>query len=161
MTQLLVPAQSFEIKQLLWDLATNDASESEFYRHVQRMSYSIIMTATYGRRVERWENEDAQRALESSKVLGKISKPGVFLEDEIPALALLPTWLQPSQKLALQYAKPVNGAKLRLWDILKRQMSQGAAPACFAHDLMLSDYQGRGLADNDAAWIAGGLSLIL
>jgi cytochrome P450 len=157
MTQTFLPTQAFEVKQLMWDLATNNTNEMDFYRHVRRMSFSIIMTSTYGRRVDRWDHDDVRYAIESSKILGKITKAGAFIEDELPFLAHLPHWLQPSRKRAMEYAQPVLGAKMRLWNLMKEEVANGTAPPCFGKELMLSDYGSQGLVDEDAAWIAGGI----
>jgi hypothetical protein len=158
MTETFLPTQAFEVKQLMWDLANNNANEMDFYRHVRRMSFSIIMTSTYGHRIDRWDHEDIRYALESSKILGKISRAGTFIEDELPFLAQLPHWLQPSRKRAMRYAQPVLGAKMRLWNMLKTEIMNGIAPPCFGKELMMSDYRSQGLVDEDAAWIAGGMS---
>ncbi|KUI70320.1 Cytochrome P450 4X1 [Cytospora mali] len=160
MVESSIPSQRFEVKQLLWDPAYGNENNRDFYLHIRRFSFSIIMTSTYGRRVERWDNEDVRYALESSKILGKISKAGTFIENELP-LARLPKSLQPSRKRALEYAKPVLYAKMRLWNLMKAAVANDSAPPCFARELMASDYHSQGLTDEDAAWIAGELSTVI
>jgi hypothetical protein len=160
MTMTFLPTQVFEVKELMWDLAKNNTNETEFYNHVRRMSFSIIMTSTYGRRVGRWDSDDVRYAMESSKILGTITRAGEFIEDELPFLSRLPHWMQPSRKRAAEYAKPVLGAKMRLWNLLKNEIANGTAPPCFGKELMMSDYHAQGLVDEDAAWIAGGMSFL-
>ena len=157
MTAAFRPAQAFEIKQLVYDLAHQPEHEVDPQDHIRRASFSIMMTATYGRRVPTWEHEDVRHMMEGRAILGKISKPGTFIEDEIPLLAKLPYWLQPSRKWASELAVPVHAAKMRLWNILREQQSAGAAPPCFGRELMTSDWKAQGLTEEDAGWIASGI----
>ncbi|KAF2169981.1 hypothetical protein M409DRAFT_19597 [Zasmidium cellare ATCC 36951] len=157
MTATFLPCQAFEIKQLVHDLAHSKTPEIDPHEHIRRASFSIMMTATYGRRIPTWDHEDVHHMLKGRQILGKISRPGAFIEDEIPLFALLPTWLQPSMKTATQLAVPVHAAKMRLWNILKKQDSEKAAPPCFGRELMTSEFKAQGLTEEDAAWIASGL----
>lgn len=50
-TFAFLPTQEFEVKQLMNDILTNKGNELNFHNHVRRMSFSIIMTSTYGRRI--------------------------------------------------------------------------------------------------------------
>lgn len=156
MTFTFLPTQEFEVKQLMHDLLTDNRNELDFYNHIRRLSFSIVMTSTYGRRVSTWDHEDVHHAANSSKLLGKVSKPGAFIEDMIPPMAALPTWLQPSRKRALTFAEPVLDAKMRLWNRLKQEVASGKASPSFGKELMESGYKAQGLKDEDAAWIAGG-----
>jgi hypothetical protein len=54
MSEAFVPSQEFEAKQLMYDLLTDNAEETEFYNHVRRYTLSVVMTSTYGRRVPEW-----------------------------------------------------------------------------------------------------------
>jgi hypothetical protein len=141
----------------MWDLAHNNSNNEDFYQHMRRTSFSIVMTSTYGRRIGHWDHEDVRYAIESTQILGKVTRPGVFIEDEIPILAQLPHWMQPSRRRAEEYAKPGLRAKMRLWNLMKAAIADGKAPPCFGKDLVLSDYKSQGLTDEDAAWIAGGM----
>lgn len=155
MTSTFLPAQAFEIKQMLHDLA-EPTEDVDPHDHIRRASFSIMMTATYGRRIPTWDHEDVHHMIKGRAILGKISRPGAFIEDEIPLLASLPNWLQPSRRNAEKLAIPVHAAKMRLWDILRDQAAKGAAPACFGRELMAEDSKAQGLTDEDAAWIASG-----
>lgn len=156
LTLTFVPTQEFETRQLMYELAHNNNKEREFYNHVRRLSFSIIMTSTYGHRIDSMDHEDARASAESSRLLGIIMRLGAFIEDELPLLARLPNWMQPSWSKAVEYAKPVLWAKMRLWNRMKEEVLQGKAPMCFGKELMESDHKAQGLADEDAAWIAGG-----
>lgn len=156
MTETFLPAQSSEIKQLVQDLARHPDHPIDPQDYVRRMSFSLMMTATYGRSIPSWDHEDVQGMLKGRQILGKISRPGYFMEDELPLLAKLHRWLQPSRKEATQLAVPVHAAKMRLWNILGKQQSTNSAPDCFGKELLRKDFQAQGLTDEDAAWIASG-----
>lgn len=156
MTATFMPSQEFEVKQFLYELAFDNDDQSKFFQHVRRLSFSIIMTSTYGRRVGSSDHEDLKAAAEASALLGKISRPGAFIEDELPPLASLPEWLQPSRKKAKEYYKVVLKGKMRLWDRLCDDMKTGSAPPSFGRSLYESDFKDQGLTDEDASWIVGG-----
>ena len=47
-----VPSQEFEIKQLMFDFAGEEGKNSnDFYMFIRRMTFSIMMTSTYGQRI--------------------------------------------------------------------------------------------------------------
>jgi len=54
MTATFVPSQEFEAKQLLFDLATDNENQRNFYQHMRRFAFSIIMTNTFGTRIKNW-----------------------------------------------------------------------------------------------------------
>ncbi|KAF2228742.1 cytochrome P450, partial [Viridothelium virens] len=51
MTATFVPSQEFEAKQLLFDLVTDGENQRNFYQHMRRYAFSIIMTNTFGTRI--------------------------------------------------------------------------------------------------------------
>jgi hypothetical protein len=151
-----VPSQEFEVKQFLYQLAFQNADQGSFYQHVRRLSFSIVMTSTYGRRINSWDHPDVLAAGETSALLGRITRPGAFIEDDIPLFAKLPNWLQPSRKAAKGYAKVILRGKMRSWNELKGEVASGKAPPSFGRRLIESDYKAQGLTDEDGAWIVGG-----
>lgn len=159
MTETFLPAQILEIKHLMRDLGHRIGQDIDPQEHIRRMSLSFMMMATYGRRIPSWDHEDVRHMLKGRAILGKISRPGYFIEDEIPLLAMLPNWLQPSRKEATQLAVPVHAAKMRLWNILREQQCSGTAPECFGKELLHQDLTAQGLTESDAAWIASGTSV--
>ncbi|KAI4192425.1 MAG: hypothetical protein LQ346_004316 [Caloplaca aetnensis] len=159
MTATFVPSQEFETKQLLFDLATNNADQRTFYQHMRRYAFSIIMTNTFGARVNRMDHPDVKNAIRSQQLLRDTSKPGAFILDEVPPLARLPKWLRPGQKRAEAAGKEVLDIKMQLWRRLEKQVTSGKAPHCYAREIFESraSWYAQGLTEEDLAWVAGGL----
>lgn len=159
MTATFVPSQEFETKQLLFDLAMNNENQQNFYQHMRRYAFSIIMTNTFGTRVKNWDHPDAQNAVRSQAIMRRTSKPGAFLVDEFPPLAYLPNGLQPGRKDAIKAGKEVLDIKMGLWGRLEKQSKAGKAPHCFARSIIENkeSWYAQGLNDEDLAWVAGGL----
>jgi len=158
-TATFVPSQEFETKQLLFDLATDNENQRNFYQHMRRYAFSIIMTNTFGTRVKNWDHPDAQDAVRSQAILRRTSRPGAFLVDELPPLTSLPKWLQPGQKEAKEAAKEVLDIKMGLWRRLEKQVTSGKAPHCYAREIYESkeSWYAQGLTEEHLAWISGGL----
>ena len=156
MVETFVPVQTLEIRQLMYNLAFDNVDNAAFYGHLRRALFSIMMTAVYGRRIDRMDHEDIKYSEQSGRLLGKLGKAGTFIEDEIPPLARLPTWMQPSRKKALEHAQWVLWVKMRMWNTLQEEFDNGTAPPCYGADIMRSDYASQGLVKEDCAWIAGG-----
>ncbi|MCJ1436264.1 hypothetical protein MMC27_005642 [Xylographa pallens] len=159
MTTTFVPSQEFEAKQLLFDLATDNENQRDFYVHMRRFAFSIIMTNTFGTRVKTWDHPDVHDAVKSQAILRKTSRPGAFIVDELPLLARLPEFLQPGRREAKDAAKVVLDIKMGLWRRLEKQLEDGRAPACFGREILESkqSWYDQGLNDEDLAWVAGGL----
>ena len=153
MTLEFVPIQEFEVKKFLYQLLCDNKNQLEFYQHVRRLSFSVVMTLALGRSVE---NLDLDTADEASALLGRITRPGAFVEDTVPILEILPNFLQPSRRKAEYYATIVHKGKMRAWDGIKEQVKAGNAPKSFGKNLAMSDYKAQGLTDLDCAWIVGG-----
>ena len=159
MTMTFVPSQEFETKQLLFDLAVDNQNQRNFYQHMRRFAFSIIMTNTFGTRVQSLDHPDVRNAVKSQAILRRTSRPGAFLVDELPPLALLPTWLQPSLSEAKQAAQEVKNIKMELWRRLEKQIEMGKAPYCYAREIYDSkeSWYGQGLTEEHLAWVSGGL----
>lgn len=57
MSNKLAASLEFEAKQLLYDCLTDNdgpGGGDTFYQHVRRLTVSVVMTTTYGRRVPKW-----------------------------------------------------------------------------------------------------------
>ncbi|KAK7754186.1 hypothetical protein SLS62_003763 [Diatrype stigma] len=156
MTESFVLTQKQELGQMMYDLAFNTPDDTTFSDHIRRTLFSIMMKTVYGRRIERKDDQDVKYTEESAKLLGKLTR-GAFIEDIFPPLARLPEWLQPSIRQARKHAEFVLWVKMRMWITLKEQLSGEAAPPCYAAEMIKTDYKEHGLADEDLAWIAGGL----
>ncbi|THC92452.1 hypothetical protein EYZ11_008094 [Aspergillus tanneri] len=57
-----IPSQEFEIKQLLSDLSREAGknSSTDFYMHIRRMTFSIVMTSAYGLRIPKWDCQEVR-----------------------------------------------------------------------------------------------------
>jgi cytochrome P450 len=159
LTTTFVPSQEFEAKQLLFDLATENENQRNFYQHMRRYAFSIIMTNTFGERVKSWDHPDARNAVNSQDLLRRTSQPGAFIVDELPPLQHLPKWLQPGRKWAHEAAKQVLDVKMALWRRMEKQFEAGTAPHCYAREILERKewWYGQGLNDEDLAWVTGGL----
>lgn len=159
MTATFVPSQEFEAKQLLFDLATDNENQRNFYQHMRRYAFSIIMTNTFGERVKSWDHPDARNAVKSQELLRATSRPGAFIVDEWPPLQRLPKWLQPGRKWAEDSAKRVLDVKMNLWRRMEKQVEEGTAAHCYARTILerKEAWYSQGLDAEDLAWVAGGL----
>lgn len=159
MTATFVPSQEFETKQLLFDLAIDNENQRNFYQHMRRYAFSIIMTNTFGTRVKNMDHPDVKNAVRSQAILRETSRPGAFIIDEVPPLARLPKWLQPGHKEANEAAKQVLDIKMGLWHRLEKQVTSGKAPHCYAREIFESreSWYAQGLTEEHLAWVSGGL----
>lgn len=153
-----IPSQEFEIKQLLWDLsheANNEGRNStDFYRHIRRMTFSIVMTSAYGLRIPKWDCQEVRDVYGNMRMLSIILSPGVFWIDVFPPLNWLPRFLFPSWPKAKFMAEKMHGNKMRHWNNLKERIAADNAPECFAKDLMESNYREYGLEEESISWLA-------
>ena len=158
-TATFVPSQEFETKQLLFDLATDNGNHRNFYQHMRRYAFSIIMTNTFGTRVKNMDHPDVKNAVRSQAILRDTSRPGAFIVDEVPPLARLPKWLRPGQRRANEAAKQVLDIKMELWRRLEKQVVSGKAPHCYGREIFESrgSWYAQGLTEEHLAWVSGGL----
>ncbi|KAM0817167.1 putative O-methyltransferase domain-containing protein [Seiridium cardinale] len=152
-----VPSQEFEVKHLLHQLAFNNGDQKSFFDHVRRMSLSIVAATTYGRRIESQDDPDMRSAGETAALLGSITRPGVFIEDDVPLLGKLPKFLHPSRAKAQKYADVILRGKMSAWSRLKAEVETGVAAPSFGRDLVEGELKDKKLTDEDAAWLTGGL----
>ncbi|KAL7623785.1 hypothetical protein AAE478_005338 [Parahypoxylon ruwenzoriense] len=159
MTATFVPTQEFEAKQLLFDIATDNENQRNFYQHMRRYAFSIIMTNTFGTRVKSMDHPDVLNAIRSQAILRRTSRPGAFLVDELPPLTHLPKWLQPGQKDAREAAEEVLDIKMGLWRRLESEIASGKAPHSFAREIYENkeSWYAQGLTEEHLAWVSGGL----
>ncbi|KAF2475851.1 cytochrome P450 CYP2 subfamily [Lindgomyces ingoldianus] len=117
------------------------------------------MTNTFGTRVQNWNHPDAQNAVKSQGILRRTSRPGAFLVDELPPLALLPKWLQPGLKAAREAAQQVLDIKMDLWRRLEEQVMSSKAPHCYAREIYekKEHWYAQGLSEEHLIWVSTGL----
>jgi hypothetical protein len=84
------PIQDLESKQLMYDLLHDP---SHFYDHNRRYSNSVILTATYGHRMQNWDAEITQSIYKVINNLQNFATPGMWLVDTFPELARFPQWM--------------------------------------------------------------------
>ncbi|KAF7517117.1 hypothetical protein G7054_g13911 [Neopestalotiopsis clavispora] len=152
-----VPSQEFEVKHLLHQLAFDNEDQESFFNHVRRMSLSVVASTTYGRRIDSQDDPDMRSAAHTAALLGSITRPGVFIEDDIPLLGRLPKFLHPSRRKAMKYAGIVLSGKMGAWNRLKEEVDAGIAAPSFGRDLVENELKSGKLTDEDAAWLTGGL----
>jgi cytochrome P450 len=126
--------------------------------HVRRFAFSIIMTNTFGRRIQDLDDSDVHNAMRSQAILRK-TLPPYFLIDEFPPLHKLPAVLQPGRREAERCAKEVLDIKMNLWRRLEKDFEAGRAPACCGREILANraSLYSHGLTDVDLAWVSGGL----
>lgn len=150
-----IPSQEFEIKQLLADLSHEAGKNStDFYMHIRRMTFSIVMTSAYGLRIPKWDCQEVRDVYGNMRMLSIILSPGVFWIDVFPPLNWLPRFLFPSWPKAKFMANKMHSNKMRHWDNLKDRITAGTAPDCFAKDLIESNYRDYGLEEETVSWLA-------
>lgn len=159
MTATYIPSQEFEAKQLLFDLATENGNQRNFFQHMRRYSFSIIMTNTFGRRVRTVEDPDVQNAVLSQAILRESSKPGAFIVDMLPPLAILPKWMRPGQKRAEKAANQLSKLRLGVWRRFEETVLSGKAPPCFAREIYndKDSWYDQGLTEELLAWVSTGI----
>jgi cytochrome P450 len=159
MTNTFVPSQEFEAKQLLFDLATDNKSQRNFYEHMRRFAFSIIMTNTFGIRVKNWDHPDVKGAVRTQQILRRTMRPAAFIVDELPPLTYLPKWLQPGRKEAEAAAQEILDIKLALWRRLEKQLEAGDAPHCYTREVLENkeSWYAQGLTEHNLAWLTTGL----
>ena len=152
-----VPSQEFEIKQLLNDLASEEGKIStDFYMHIRRMTFSIMMTSTYGQRIPQWDCQEVRDVYGNMRILSIVLSPGTFWVDVFPPLAVLPKWLMPSFWKARKCRNFMHANTMKHWYNLKERLQKGTAPECFAKQVMESDYEAQGLDEVTVSWMAQG-----
>ncbi|KAL4898266.1 putative O-methylsterigmatocystin oxidoreductase [Aspergillus ambiguus] len=159
MTATFIPSQEFEAKQLLFDLGMDNENQRNFYQHMRRYAFSIIMTTTFGTRVKSMDHPAVQDSIKTQAILRSTSRPGAFIVDEIPPLAKLPKRLQPGLKAAQVAAKQVMDIKMVLWKQLGEQVASGKAPHCYARTIYQNkeSWYAQGLNEEHLIWLTTGL----
>lgn len=152
-----VPSQEFEIKQLLNDFANEEGKVStDFYMYIRRMTFSIMMTSTYGQRIPEWDCQEVRDVYGNMRILSIVLQPGTFWADVFPPLAILPKWLMPSFWMARKCRNFMQSNTMKHWYNLKEKVQNGTAPECFAKHVMDSDYEAQGLDEETVSWMSQG-----
>ncbi|KAL0252995.1 hypothetical protein SLS55_008440 [Diplodia seriata] len=149
------PIQDAESRQLLAELLGDPAA---FYQINRRYAASVIMRATYGRRVARWHDPLIADVFAVVDNLTAMTAPGAHVVDTFPSLAgwpqaLLGGWRAFGERVCAHDSE----VYMRLWEALKREVDKGEAPECFGKEFYLNDPMQNGIDDLAAAYTCGGL----
>ncbi|KDN69081.1 hypothetical protein CSUB01_11693 [Colletotrichum sublineola] len=146
------PVQSLESKVLMHELLTRP---KDFRKHLERYAASVIVTVTYGRRVEDVSTDIVvQRNAESMRRLTAVNIPGKFAVERYPLLKHLPSFLAPWKAEVLKQRQKDVQLYTELMDEVRAKVAKGVAPACFAKHL-LQEQASLGMSDLEIAYTAG------
>ncbi|KAI1215193.1 cytochrome P450 [Annulohypoxylon truncatum] len=146
------PIQSLESKVLLNDLLR---TPERFRKHLERYAASVIVTVTYGRRVEDVDTDIVvQRNGESMDRLTQVNIPGKYAVERYPALKYVPSIFAPWKAQVLKQRQKDIQLYTELMDEVKERMAKGALPTCFAKHL-LEEQESLGMPDLEVAYAAG------
>jgi hypothetical protein len=152
------PSQDLESKKYLYDLLTDNEDNKKFYQHVRRYTSSVIMMATYGKRVETLEDRDLQEIYEELMNFSTTLGRGAFIVDEFPIMArLIPKSLQWWRPYGEKLHKLEATLWLRLWRELETKMENGTAPFCYVRGFMEQKYKEMGVSELQGAYVAGSM----
>ncbi|KAL2020641.1 hypothetical protein VTK56DRAFT_8131 [Thermocarpiscus australiensis] len=146
------PIQSLESKVLMHELLTNPA---DFRTHLERYAASVIVTVTYGRRVEDVRTDAVVRMnAESMERLTSVNIPGKFAVERYPALKYVPSIFAPWKAQVLEQRKKDIKMYTELMDDVRQRLAAGVLPDCFAKHL-LEEQEKLGMTDLEIAYTAG------
>ncbi|KAF9872978.1 cytochrome P450 [Colletotrichum karsti] len=146
------PVQSLESKVLMHELLADPAG---FRRHLERYAASVIVTVTYGRRVEDVRTDIVvRRNAESMGRLTSVNIPGKFAVERYPALKHVPSFLAPWKAEVLKQRQKDIQLYTELMDEVRDKVARGVAPECFAKHL-LQEQTNLGMSDVEIAYTAG------
>ncbi|OHE99043.1 hypothetical protein CORC01_05733 [Colletotrichum orchidophilum] len=151
------PSQEFEAKQLIYDIATDNADQESFYMHVRRYTTSVVLTSTYGRRVPTWDCDDVRQIYQLLKDFTEVAQPGAYIADMFPPLANLPWFFQWWRPAAIRAYERQRNIWMLYWNDLKTSVAEKKAPECFVKQFMESDFEKLGVTDVQAGFVAGSM----
>ncbi|CCF44519.1 cytochrome P450 [Colletotrichum higginsianum] len=170
------PVQCLESRVLMHELL---ASPGDFRRHIERYAASVIVTVTYGRRVEDVATDVVVRR--NAESMGRLTSvkyttphrpgalepklceltstpyhsiPGRFAVERYPVLKHIPSFLAPWKAEVLRQRQKDIQLYTELMDEVRRKVGDGVAPACFAKHL-IQEQAALGMTDLEIAYTAG------
>ncbi|KAK3689256.1 cytochrome P450 [Podospora appendiculata] len=146
------PVQSLESKVLMRDLLRDP---EDFRTHLERYAASVIVTVTYGRRVEDVRTDVfVHRNKESMERLTSVNIPGKFAVERYPALKYVPSIFAPWKAQVLEQRQ--KDIELYTWLMaeVREKMARGVAPTCFAKYL-IEEQERLGMTDIEISYTAG------
>ncbi|KAL0932101.1 cytochrome P450 [Colletotrichum truncatum] len=146
------PIQNLESKVLMHELLTDPEN---YRRHLERYAASVIITVTYGRRVEDVTTDIVvQRNAESMGRLTSVNIPGKFAVERYPALKYIPSFLAPWKAEVLRQRRKDIELYTKLMDEVRDKVARGVSSECFAKHL-LQEQASLGMSDLEIAYTAG------
>ncbi|KAI1057393.1 hypothetical protein LB507_011541 [Fusarium sp. FIESC RH6] len=146
------PVQSLESKVLMFELLKDPRG---FRVHLERYAASVIVTVTYGRRVEDVRSDIVvKRNAEAMERLTMVNIPGKYAVERYPALKYIPSFLAPWKKQVLQQREKDIQLYTELMDEVREKVGKGTAPTSFAKHL-LEEQHNLGMTDLEIAYTAG------
>ncbi|KAI8656120.1 hypothetical protein NCS55_01266500 [Fusarium keratoplasticum] len=151
------PGQEFEAKQLIYDIATDNATQEDFYMHVRRYTTSVVLLSTYGLRVPSWDCDDIRAIYGLLHDFSQAAQPGAYLADLIPPLGNLPWFLQWWRPSAIRAYKKQRDTWMGYWKRLQIALQENRAPECLVRQLVESDLKKQGISEVEAGFAAGSM----
>jgi hypothetical protein len=128
----------------------------KFYQHVRRYTSSVIMTATYSKRVETLEDQDLKEIYVELMNFSKVLTRGAFIVEEYPILAkVIPRQLQWWRPYGEKLHQLEATLWLRLWRELAVKVENGTADFCYVRGFMEQKYKEMGVSELQGAYVAG------
>ncbi|KAI0844809.1 cytochrome P450 [Daldinia vernicosa] len=146
------PIQSLESKVLMHDLLQTPKA---FRKHLERYAASVIVTVTYGRRVENVDTDIVvRRNGESMDRLTQVNIPGKYKVERYPVLKYIPSIFAPWKAQVLKQRQKDIQLYTELMAEVKDRNDKGTLPTCFAKHL-LEEQENLGMSDLEIAYTAG------
>ncbi|KAB5566218.1 cytochrome P450 [Coniochaeta sp. 2T2.1] len=143
------PVQSLESNVLMHELLEDP---EEFRTHLERYAASVIVSITYGRRVEDVKTDIVvRRNAEAMDRLTSVNIPGKFAVERYPALKYIPSFLAPWKAEVLKQRQMDIDLYTQLLDEIRQKVSRGVAPNCFAKHA-LGEQASLGMTDLELAY---------
>ncbi|KAI5926612.1 hypothetical protein F4810DRAFT_707700 [Camillea tinctor] len=146
------PVQARESAVLMRDLLRDPDA---FRTHLERYAASVIVTVTYGRRVEDVRTDEVvRRNGEAMERLTLVNIPGKYAVERYPALKYVPSIFAPWKREVLRQRQKDIELYTELMDEVRARRVRGTLPDCFAGHL-LDEQASLGMSDLEIAYAAG------
>ncbi|KAK4033928.1 cytochrome P450 [Parachaetomium inaequale] len=146
------PIQSLESKVLMHELLTDPKG---YRTHLERYAASVVVTVTYGRRVEDVRTDAVvQMNAEAMDRLTSVNIPGKYAVERYPVLKYVPSIFAPWKTQVLEQRKKDIQMYTGLMNDVKKRMAAGMLQNCFAKHL-LDEQDNLGMTDLEVAYTAG------
>ncbi|KAK4448787.1 cytochrome P450 [Podospora aff. communis PSN243] len=146
------PIQSLESKVLMHELLTDPVN---FRTHIERYAASVIVTVTYGRRVEDVRTDEVVKQNgEAMERLTQVNIPGKFAVERYPILKYVPAMFAPWKRQVLEQRKKDIKLYTTLMNQVREDVARGTAPESFAKHV-LQEQKALGMSDLEAAYAVG------